>query len=727
MQREYYLFSLRYTPGDRKIIKPLKKQAHRVNLFEELKRRNVFRVGIAYLIGAWLFTQVADVVLGVVGAPDSAMRAVVAILGLGFIPTVIFAWVYEMTPDGVRKASEVDADDSITYETGKKLNIATIIMVIGAVAFVIFERYLPNPDGSGTAATSTAAEQATIDVDVPQSGGDELPVTSIAVLPFANRSNEADDLYFTDGVHDDLLTQLAKIHDLTVISRTSVMEYRDSPKNLKEIGAELNVGTILEGGVQKVGNRVRINAQLIEVATDKHLWAETFDRELTAENVFELQSEIARNIVRAVSGELTAEEESQLDVIPTRNFAAYDAYLRGMEIINRANYARSEEEAAFPFFQRAVELDPEYAEAYAELAGLYAQQYWRGLDTSEALLDKYRRTLDRAFSLNPDSPTALRAQANYHYRVENDYWKSLELLERAIKAAPSDVDIQSDIGLTLRRLGRWDESIEAFSRALRLDPASSFNRALLIETMSSDGRWQDVLDNSVPLEDADPDNLDIQITRAFALLNLTGDLEPMERVFETMNLVGTTDYLAWSSTVHSYKRDWDRTIAVLENPVWTDLAVQLVGETNRLTRLGDAWRMKGDEEKARQFYERVIASQDEIMNSALQVRVYSGSHVAMALARLGRFEEALALADRLVKENPYEKDALVAVTPVFRRALVRGLAGDSDGAISDLEVAMNMNGALPPTPWDLYYDPNWDFMRDDPRFVELATPENLIQ
>jgi TolB-like protein len=404
-----------------------------VNVLKELKRRNVFRVGIAYLIGAWLFTQVADVVLGVISAPEAAMRAVVAILALGFIPTVIFAWVYEMTPDGVKKASEIDQDRSITHHTGRKLDIATMIMVVSAVLFVMVERYLPTSESPVSDSKAVVEEVSTVETLTPGDASATALVTSIAVLPFANRSNQDDDLYFTDGIHDDLLTQLAKINDLTVISRTSVMKFRDSTQTLGEIGEELKVGTILEGGVQKVGDRVRINAQLIEVATDKHLWAETFDRKLTAENVFELQSEIARAIVHAVSGELSPEEASQLAEIPTRNFAAYDAYLRGKEIINRSNYARSEEEAAFPFFQAAVELDPDYALAHAELAGLYAQQYWRGLDTSEELLNKYRETLDRAIASDPDSPVALRALANYHYRVENDYApRSLGGIDRGI-------------------------------------------------------------------------------------------------------------------------------------------------------------------------------------------------------------------------------------------------------------------------------------------------------
>lgn len=703
-----------------------------MNLFAELKRRNVFRVGIAYLVAAWLLVQVADVLLDVVGAPDVVLRSLAILMALGFIPTVIFAWVYEMTPEGVKKASEIVQDQSITHHTGKKLDIVTIVLVIAAVVFVVVERYLPEREG-GAALESESVAEAPVKVEslpapgAPVAAVPASPVTSIAVLPFANRSNQEDDLYFTDGVHDDLLTQLAKIHDLTVISRTSVMEYRNSPKNLKEIGAELNVGTIIEGGVQKVGDRVRINAQLIEVATDRHLWAETFDRELTAENVFELQSEIARKIVEAIAVQISPEEARLLAEVPTQNLAAYEAYLRARDVFYGANYTRSQEEAAQPLLERAIELDPDYVDAHVLLASIFAQQYWRGVDTSDELLEKYQQTLDRASELDPGSPAALRAQANYHYRVENDYARSLELLEKAVALAPGNVDIHGDIGMSQRRLGQWEDSIASFRRALELDPANTFYRALMLETMSSVWRWQDILDHSVPLEDADPDELDIQITRAFALFNLTGDLQPMERVFERMKLAGSTSYVSWSAYVHLLQRDPDRSIAVLNGPIWTDLVGQQVGEATRLAQLADAWRLKGDHDKARSFNEQLVASLDEISDTSLQTEVYSGSLIAISLARLGRMDEALALSDRLVKENPYENDALVAVTPIFSRAMVRGLAGDRDGAIDDLQVALQMPGALIYTAWDLHYDPNWDFMRDDERFVELATPSNLIQ
>ena len=699
-----------------------------MGLFTELKRRNVFRVGVAYIVGAWLLAQCADLVLDVIGAPDIVLRSLVALLGLGLVPAVIFAWVFEMTPEGVKRESEIDRSQSITGQTGKKLNVATIMLVIAAVSFVVFERYLPKDDSAETVVPANPA--AAVQEPVADSNPAETtPATekSIAVLPFANRSNQQDDLFFTDGIHDDLLTQLAKIHDLDVISRTSVMEYRDTRKNLKQIGAELNVATILEGGIQKVGNRVRINAQLIDVTTDKHLWAETFDRELTAENIFDIQSEIARKIVQAIAVELTPEEEKLLSEKPTNNLVAYEAYLKAREIFYSANYSRSQETAALPWLEKAIELDPEYAQAHAMLANIYGQLFWRGSHTDQAFIDKYRATIDRALELNPNSPSALRASANYHYRVNNDYRTSLGLVEQALENAPGDVDLWGDRGLSLRRLGRWDESIASFQKALEIDPANRFYHSIMVETMTADGRWQDIVDNTVPLADANPDDLDMQVTRAIALLNLTGDLKPMEQVFEKMNLTDSTDYITYSARVYYLQRQPDKALEVLNNAIWTSSGIDPVFQTNRDYELAGVYRLKGDLEKANFHYEQVAGRLDEVMASSLQVQTYGGMQVAWSLAHLGRTDEALELATRLLRNNPFEKDAMLYGWLVYGVALVKGLAGDQEGALDDLALSLQTSSAFRITPWELYYDPNWDFLRDDPRFVELATPPAAIR
>jgi TolB-like protein/Flp pilus assembly protein TadD len=678
-------------------------------------------VGIAYVVGAWVLSQAADLVLDVLGAPPIVLRSLVALLALGLVPTLIFAWAFEMTPEGIKKESELDRSQSNTHDTGRKLNLVTIGLVIAAVVLVAVDRLLPTtktPDTNAPATIAASSEAADTSATAPTADQ-----RSVAVLPFANRSNQADDLFFTDGIHDDLLTQLAKVHDLRVISRTSVMEYRDTTKNLRDIGAELGVATILEGGIQKVGNRVRINAQLIEAATDRHLWAETFDRELTAENIFDIQSEIARKIVSAISIELTPEENQRLAEVPTQNLAAYEAYLRARNAYYTANYSRTRETEAQPWLEQAIALDPNYDEAYVMLSSIAGQQFWRGIDTSEQGLEKYRALLDKARELNPESPSALRAMANYHYRVENDYHASLDLLSQAVERAPGNVDVRGDLGLTLRRLGRFDESIASFGRALELDPANRFYRALMLETMGIIGDWHGIIDNSVPLEDADPKDLDIQLVRAMAQFNLTGDLDPLDRTLQKMQLDPTFFYAQFSTRAAWFRRQPDAVIATLNNPIWMQATKQPDSNMFRLYQLANAYRLKGDDVMAGKTFEAMVAEKDSVMSSSLQIQVYGGMTIALALARLDRHEEALALANKLVDEVPTERDAILPGWMLIQRAMIRGLGGDKEGAVEELQRAIHVPSARRVSVWELRLDPNWDFMRDNPRFQALATPE----
>jgi tetratricopeptide (TPR) repeat protein len=488
------------------------------------------------------------------------------------------------------------------------------------------------------------------------------------------------------------------------------MEYRDSPKNMKDIGAELSVGTILEGGVQKVGDRVRINAQLIEVDTDRHLWAETFDRELTAENVFDLQSEIARKIVSAIAIQLSPEEEALLDDVPTQSLAAYEAYLRAREIFYGANYTRSSERNALPLLETAIELDPDYADAHALLSIIYGQDYWRGIQTSPEFLETYRATIDRALELKPGSPLALRAQANYYYRVENDYRRTLELIQSALASAPGDVDLHADKALALRRLGRFEESVASFRRALEIDPANRFYLTIMLETMAMFGQWQDIVDSTVSLEDADPNDIDSQFVRGQALMNLNGDLEPLRRVLQHMNLIASNQYLSYSAYIPMLDRDPDGMLMVLNNAIWQEAVADTFDNSLiHILLTADAWRFKGDQEKAREFYQAIVDKRDEVERHSDQVYLFSALTLAVALARLERFDEANHLIAEIAEKYQIEDDAVIWNNIPCASALVRGLAGDRI------------------TAWDLHFDPNWDFMRDDPRFVELATPDNLIQ
>ena len=322
------------------------------SFWAELKRRNVFRVGAAYLVAAWLILQVTEILVPILSLPESTGRIAFLLLFVGFVPALIFAWAYELTPDGLKREQNVDRSKSVTATTARKLDQAVIAMMAIAIAYLIVDSFVSR---------EVAIEVATVD-------------RSIAVLPFRNRSNVAEDTFFVDGIHDDLLTQLARLEFFDkVISRTSVERYRDTTQSIPDIGMELDVATILEGGVQRAGDRVRINVQLIDASTDEHLWAHKYDRTVTVENLFGIQSEISREIAAALHSVLSEQDELALRTVPTRSLEALTEYQLGRrELAKRTAESLAIAETSF---KQAVELDADFALAYAGLAETYALQF----------------------------------------------------------------------------------------------------------------------------------------------------------------------------------------------------------------------------------------------------------------------------------------------------------------------------------------------------------------
>ena len=281
-------------------------------LFQELRRRNVFRVGIAYLVAAWLLLQLTDVLAPILALPDWTARFILLLLVIGFVPALIFAWAFELTPEGIKREHDVDRSESTTSLTGRKFDFGIIAMMAAAIVYLVIDNYVLEP-----------APVVTADIE-----------RSIAVLPFRNRSNIVEDAFFVDGMHDDLLTQLSRLSSLEkVISRTSTEQYRDTTKPIPQIGQELGVATILEGGVQRSGNQVRINVQLIDTETDEHLWAHTYNRNLTAENLFAVQSEITREIIAALHGVLSEQDNDRLEAMPTNSLKAYAEFVLGRQAL----------------------------------------------------------------------------------------------------------------------------------------------------------------------------------------------------------------------------------------------------------------------------------------------------------------------------------------------------------------------------------------------------------
>jgi TolB-like protein len=323
------------------------------NFFSELKRRNVYKVAAAYAVVAWLLVQITTQVFPLFEIPNWATRLVVLLMVIGFPFAVALAWAFELTPEGLKRTEDVDPGKSITHLTRRKLDFLIIAVLLVVIAVLIVQRLPPKSSRD----SSNVSEK------------------SIAILPFENRSEDKANAYFADGIQDEILTRLSKIADLKVISRTSTQHYKSAPENLPEIAKQLRVAHILEGSVQKSGDSVRVNVQLIKAANDSHLWADSFDRKLT--DIFSVETDIAKAVADQLRAKLSGREEQVIAAKPTNNIDAYDAYLRGIAFYTRSTYSDQAMAKAVTFFERAVQLDANFAQAWARLSRANAFLYFR--------------------------------------------------------------------------------------------------------------------------------------------------------------------------------------------------------------------------------------------------------------------------------------------------------------------------------------------------------------
>lgn len=437
-------------------------------LIAELKRRNVFKVSIAYLVAAWLLMQITDVVAPLLSLPGWVPRLIFLLLAIGFLPALIFAWAFELTPEGIQRERDVEREESIRHVTGRKLDRAIIALMALAIVYLVVANYVIEDDSAP--AVSTEIEK------------------SIAVIPFRNRSASEDDAYFVDGIHDDILTQLTKLSAFNkVISRTSTERYRDTELSIPEIGEALGVATILEGGVQRAGNRVRINVQLIDTSDDEHLWAETYDRELNLENLFEIQSEIAREVVVALHGVLSDEEAERIEQKPTTSFAAYEEYSFGrQELAKRTGESLLRAKA---HFEKAIELDPEYAQAWVGLATVLALPSYYG-EKPETTYGELEKAIDTALAIDPLLGEAyaglgwLSMHNRNLARAEENFLKAIEL-------SPGYASAYHWYSSLLRETGRFEDAIEYSRKAIELDPLSPVLRGGYIGSLHGLGRIEE--------------------------------------------------------------------------------------------------------------------------------------------------------------------------------------------------------------------------------------------
>jgi TolB-like protein/Tfp pilus assembly protein PilF len=456
--------------------------------FAELKRRNVYKVAVAYAVIAWLLIQVATQVFPFFEIPNWAVRLVVLVLIAGFPVALVFSWAFEITPEGIVRETDVEPGKSVTHHTGKKVVAITIVLAIVASGLLAFRLFGPKLVASRHDASLARTEVATA-----------IPEKSIAVLPFDSLSEDKSNAYFAEGVQDEILTRLAKVADLKVISRTSTQHFKSAPDDLPQIARQLGVAHVLEGSVQKANDQIRVNVQLINALTDAHLWADTFDRKLT--DIFAVESEIAKTIADTLQAKLTGSEKTAISKRPTENPEAYELYLKGRHFWNRRTEADIRK--ALEYFQQAIAKDPSYALAYAGLADCYAilPSYTNGLPRQfvESAITASRRAIELDDSL-----------AEAHTSFANAIAADLQLpaseaeFKRAFGLNPNYASAHQWYGEVLQSLGRFDEAIAEMRRARDLDPLSLIINSVLASAFYSAGRYDEASQQIQRTFDLDP-------------------------------------------------------------------------------------------------------------------------------------------------------------------------------------------------------------------------------
>ena len=681
--------------------------------FAELKRRNVYKVAVAYAVVSWLLIQIATQVFPFFGIPNWAVRLVVLLLILGFPVALILSWAFEITPEGIKRAEEVEPNKSITRKTGRKLVGITMALAVVAAGLFTFQVLRPRLMKESAATPMQLSAAAPV-----------IPNKSIAVLPFENLSAEKANAYFAEGIQDEILTRLSKIADLKVISRTSTQDYKSAPGNLPEIARRLGVAHILEGSVQKSGDTVRVNVQLIRAANDSHLWADTFDRKLT--DIFSVESEVAKAIADQLRAHLTGREEQVIAARPTEHPEAYDAYLRGLAYSLKSGVTPANSLGAQKYLREAVRLDPQFALAWALLSNVDAIGYLtQGFQPT--LREEARQAAETALALQPNLGEAILAKGYYLYSCLKDYDAAVRYYEQARQLLPNSSQIPESLAYVARRRGQWDRSETYFNEAERLNPRDlnllSQHALFYIDLR----RFPEALRKFDQLLAITPGDMDILAFKA-AIAQAEGDLPRASALLAPLRPAaddtGTVELQVYQAILE--RRPAPVISRLKEMLAKPDPAMGYnIGELRFF--LGWAQAVAGDHATALETWEEARNELEPFLKEQPDNYNLIGD-LALTNACLGNKATAFKLIEQSMASVPIEKDALVGAGSLEFLARVAAQTGEPDRAIAALQKLLSIPYAgltgVPLTPALLRLDPMFDPLRDDPRFQKIvAGPE----
>jgi len=655
--------------------------------FGEMKRRKVYRVAVAYIVAAGGIIQLASAAFPAWDLPSWALRLVIVLLLLGFPIALILAWAYDITAQGVRATRAPTAPGSHRRRNVIML-VATGMIISAAAGFFLLPRVSAHK------------------VD-----------KSIAVLPFESLSDDKENAYFADGIQDDVLTNLSKIGDLKVISRTSVMPYRGKASNVREIRKALGVGAILEGSVRRIGNRVRVNVQLINAENDEHIWAEDYDRELT--DVFAIQTDLAQKIANELRAQLSPSEKAQMQRKPTENGEAYLAFVQAHNL--SCAFADLEKlRQGEQLYARAIELDPNFALAIARYSQL---ESWimHTFERTPERREKARTLAERALQLQPDLPEAHLARGFSYYYGDNNYDAALKEFEIAQSGLPNESEVYLALGAIQRRQGKWSESTANLEKAASLNPKDVWalqNLAFNYQMLRDFEKANKTLDRALALDPTAAGPLEVK--SKLAILG-KGDFSVAEKAFEAVKSVPMTDEQKLKvamarAEVFLLERKYQEGSQQAESLPDGDLAPFPGALWGKYYCIGFARKALQDESAAQAAFQRAKTEAEERVRrnpDSEDARI----QLAKVLARLGEKDAALEEAQRATELLPESKDAFGGPEITVGLAEIHTILGDNDQAIQILDGLLSRPSAV--TVEALKINPIWDRLRADPRFQAL--------